>query len=276
MKFKPRGLLTPPLAMKFGMMVAGVVGDDHRPLARRPSSFGKFAKESPAGFAVEASGLPLVNQLSISKPNGSEVTNAFSGRVVINNWLRHFRWNPHPSAGSILLEMDLVQSPKLNLRIPHHEQEFFCVPGGVEDRLGQSWGAVCATEIPNGGTCAGIGASPTARGIVDGSRSRASCHPTDCNSSPPSVDPFEEPDRSQPSALSLNDSDDRDALRPQVLADRALRSARPSIGQFEAHLQGGLTLGDNSIPRQPEEPRADGDHTEPVRNDGFLLGAWES
>jgi len=41
------------------------------------------------------------------------------------NWIFYLGWYPHPTARTMLLEMNLIQGPKINARLLSHRPEFF-------------------------------------------------------------------------------------------------------------------------------------------------------
>jgi len=114
-----------PLGVKSGMVIPGVIDDDDDAAAAAPAPAAQLTKEGPAGLGIEA---PLgfgSDQPSISDPDGSKVADEFACRRMATNRVPNFRWNPHAAPAAMLLEMDFVQRPEIDLRVDGESTEFF-------------------------------------------------------------------------------------------------------------------------------------------------------
>lgn len=90
--------LFPPLLVKFGVVVAGIVGNDNDLTSRSLAAFLEFAKEIPTSLGVKVSVRFGHNKFSVSKSYSSEIADAFSGRCMSDDGVFEFWWNPHRTA----------------------------------------------------------------------------------------------------------------------------------------------------------------------------------
>ena len=118
-------VLLPPGQVQPGVMVFGVVADRDNSATLNRARFPQEFQECPEAFAVEPSRFPNPEELPVSEPHGAEVSYAVPGRVVIQDGIPGFRRYPHTAAGTVLLEMDFVQRPKIDERISYQLPEFF-------------------------------------------------------------------------------------------------------------------------------------------------------
>src|SRR4030095_16088291 len=82
--------------MEPSMMIRGVVDNYHGVPSRVAGTASQMLEESEVGFLVEFPFLPLVNQLTIAQPNGSEVTDTLARGMVPEDRIDDFRRDPHP------------------------------------------------------------------------------------------------------------------------------------------------------------------------------------
>ncbi len=147
-----------PFGVKSGMVIPGVIDDDDDAAALAPAPAPQLAKEGPAGLGIEVSLRLGSDQPSISDPYGAKVADEFAGRRMATNRVPDFRWNPHAAPAAVLLEMDFVQRPEINLWVAGESTEFFLLPPVAAGRLGRSPGAVCGAGNPIGERAVGTGA----------------------------------------------------------------------------------------------------------------------
>jgi len=76
-----------------------------------------------------------------------------------------FEWYPHPAVTHVLLKMDLIDRPDIDVGIFGVTTRFFVRPARA-GRLGRSVGVVCAAGIPTGGTAVGTVLSGASRRAV--------------------------------------------------------------------------------------------------------------
>lgn len=145
-----------PFGMKEGMMVFGIVDNDDDATTGFGADPAESAQEAPTGLSIK---MPLglgAAEFPIPESDRSEVADAFSGRRVDEHWVTDLGRYPHPTATSVLLEMDLVHSPQINTWIARQFAEFFLQRPADEDLISPPGDGVCATEIPIAEKAAGI------------------------------------------------------------------------------------------------------------------------
>jgi len=105
--------------------------------------FQKFTKS----FSVEL--LPLLGQQSaIPQMDGPIHSYLLMGRGLPENRIFHLRRNPHHIPGPMLLEMALIQTPKIKVIPSHPLAEFFYMPVVLPGFLLQSLHGAYAAGIP--------------------------------------------------------------------------------------------------------------------------------
>jgi hypothetical protein len=116
-------------------MIRGVVDNDHSAPSRAAGTASQMLEKSEVGFLVKFPFLALVNQLTITQSNGSEVTYTLARGMVPEDQIADFRRDPHPAPRPKLLEMDFVPCPQVHSRIPTQRSQFFlwrfCKPGSA-------------------------------------------------------------------------------------------------------------------------------------------------
>jgi hypothetical protein len=110
-------LLASPVSMESGMMIGGIIRDDHDTPAGVSTGTAKIFQELEAGGSVKTTRLALKEEPPIAHSHGAEVTDATPGGVVEQHRVFDFGRDPHAAARAVLLEMHLVHSPKVHLRI---------------------------------------------------------------------------------------------------------------------------------------------------------------
>jgi hypothetical protein len=108
-----------PLFMKPGVMVSGVVGNDHNAAPGPATSAPQHLQEGKEGHGVEFTRLPRKTKLSISQPHGAKVSYAVSRRMMEQHWVLGFRRHPHATPGAVLLKMHFIRGPQVYLVILH-------------------------------------------------------------------------------------------------------------------------------------------------------------
>jgi len=76
------------------MMVAGVIENQLHPSSRMAADRAQIPQKQEEALGIEFLG-PMEHKLAISQPYRSKVANGFAGRMVIDNRVFRFRWNPH-------------------------------------------------------------------------------------------------------------------------------------------------------------------------------------
>jgi hypothetical protein len=106
----------------------------------------KVFKKGMERHGVKPLLLSLKNQLPIAQTNSSKVTHTSTRWMVQQDRILFLRGYPHKTTRSVLLKMDFISCPQIDLRIGDDSSEFFYMPPEVQDRHGRSEGAVCADE----------------------------------------------------------------------------------------------------------------------------------
>jgi hypothetical protein len=106
-------------------VVSCVIGDGNNLLALGAAAFLKIDQEGSKGLAVKLFRLPLVHKAAVANANGSIITHAVTHRSVKHNGVFRFGWYPHTAPRSVLLEVDFVQSPHVDVRVGQEVPKFF-------------------------------------------------------------------------------------------------------------------------------------------------------
>src|SRR5688572_17236019 len=117
MQPKIRLVLLPPLGMNSGMVIFGVIRDDLHALAGHSAAAFQVLKKFPTGLAVKASRLSAGDQSTIPQTDGPKESHTFAGGMMKTNWIFDFRWYPHAAAGTVLLKVNFVHGPEINVWI---------------------------------------------------------------------------------------------------------------------------------------------------------------
>ena len=166
-----------PGRMQVGMVIASVVqDDDHFPMrAVVPSEFGV---EIPAGVGVKDAIGSGHDQLAVVEAYRAEKTDALACRRMEANGVSQFRRNPQAAARTVLLKMNFIQRPQVNVASSRQCAKFFYEWLAKPGRRGPVAGAVCASESPTAGTAAGTGAPLKSLPVPGRETPIASGHPT--------------------------------------------------------------------------------------------------
>jgi hypothetical protein len=81
--------------------------------------------KDPKRFCVEGFQFPLIGKLSISETYGTKVADTFSRWVMQHNGILAFGRNPHSAPGTMLLEMNFIQRPKVDILGTGKLNDFF-------------------------------------------------------------------------------------------------------------------------------------------------------
>ena len=96
------------------------------------------------------------HQFSVGDTHCSQEAHLFAGGRMQEDGVRFFRWNPHGTTGSILLEVTFVQAPKVDVIADGESKEFFYMSPAAQDRHAPEAGEVFAVETPAHGKASGI------------------------------------------------------------------------------------------------------------------------
>ena len=114
-----------PFWMEFCMMISGVIGQHQNTTPWVAAYLPKLFHKAPIGLSVKWIGFSLMQQLSIAKPHGTEVSDTFTCWMVQHNRVFAFGRHPHSASGTMLLEVDLIKGPKINVIIGSILSDFF-------------------------------------------------------------------------------------------------------------------------------------------------------
>ena len=108
-----------PVSMENAMVVLGIVKDDGHRAVRPEGNTSQLAEESKEGLGVEALVLTPVHQLAIPQPYSSKVSDTFSRRMVQQHRVANLGRHPQAAPGAVLLKVDFVESPEIDVRLFH-------------------------------------------------------------------------------------------------------------------------------------------------------------
>jgi hypothetical protein len=108
------GVLLPPIPVQTGMMVLGVVGNDHDAALASGAGGLQVLEKLPAGEGVELIRLTPIEKLPVAQADGSVVDDALAGGRVKHHRVLGFGRDPHLTARTVLLKMHFVHGPKIN------------------------------------------------------------------------------------------------------------------------------------------------------------------
>jgi len=237
-----------PCFVYAGVMISGVIGDNHDAVSGMTGYLPKVAEKAPGGLGVELFRLLLGVELAVAKANGPEIPHRLARRVVQQDWIPDFWRNPHPASRAMLLEMDFIDGPQVYVWIGRQSAEFFYKRLAPRDRHGRSVGVVYAGGIPIAERAAGTGEPATSGQTPASGMRRASCRPR-LRRLPyrPRPASFAKPAQSTPFARRPADAGDRLARLLPIRKNHAPQSAEPSIPPFGAHPQATGRLPDRSL-----------------------------
>ena len=172
-----RALLRPPIGVKLGMVIPGVIRNHDHSAFGSAAALTQFTKKAPGGHCIEAGEFAAEEKLTVTQTDGSEVANALASRMVENDRVVHLGWNPHSGTGAVLLKMNFIDSPQINRRVPRQYAEFFYARLALADRLEQLRVAVCGGESPIGEIVADIDAPSALPRTSAPDSVREFCHP---------------------------------------------------------------------------------------------------
>jgi len=250
-----------PSGVERGVVVFGVIDDDHHAPARSGADASQMAQEFPAGLGIEVTRRWERAQFAVAHSNRSEVADAFSRRRMNADRIPHFRRNPHPTPAAVLLEMNFIQRPKIDGGVGRQQQEFFLLPLAPLDPLDRPPAAVCANGIQIAGRVAGTGARAGSLRTVSSKRTTATGRPKAEPATRNGRGCAEEPPLLSPSVLGLTAKVAPRAARRPGRQNHPARTDAPSSRPTAAHRPIGGPPPDNSNPAPPATPRATDDRS---------------
>ena len=97
-----------PSAVKLGVVVSGIVGNDDHAAPALVSTALDQAQESPDRHRIKTVGFAREEELAVPKAHRAEIAHALSGGVVQQHGVFDFGRHPHAAARAVLLEAHLI------------------------------------------------------------------------------------------------------------------------------------------------------------------------
>jgi len=167
-----------PRLMQAGVVIPSVVDDRDQLAARAPVAL-QFSIKVPAGDGVEHAVGSRHDQFTVLESHGTEKADALAGGRVPTNGILHLRRNPHAAARTVLLKVNFIHRPQINIIPSRQCAEFFYAWLAKPDPTEPLAGAACAAESQAGGKAAGTGAPSVSLPAPDSETGTMSGHPTD-------------------------------------------------------------------------------------------------
>jgi hypothetical protein len=152
--------------MKLSVVILCIVGDDDDPATATLGSSTELAQKLPAGLSVETTFWLGGDQSSVCDSYRTEVADAFPSRCMSADRITNLRRDPHTAATTVLLEMDFIHRPEIDISLSGEPLEFFLLrpaPAGPLELL-PVW--ACADGIQGDETVVGIAGRVVRRRIV--------------------------------------------------------------------------------------------------------------
>lgn len=146
----------PPFLVQRGMVIPQVVRNHDDPPAGAYAERPQLLQEGKARFGIEATRLSPEDHLAVTQPYGSKIPDALPRRMMQEHWIRSFRRNPHPAPRTMLLEVNLIHRPEVNVFAACQAAEFFLPGPDLQGWLWRSGASVSAGEIRVAGTTVDI------------------------------------------------------------------------------------------------------------------------
>lgn len=163
-KLKALVAILSPGAVQVRVMISDVVDDERDGATAFGGDGPPLFQEGMEGHGVEALGFPPEYELAVAQADRPEVSHASTAWIVQQDGLAIFGRDPHPTARSILLKVDLIGRPQIHVSVGGQLQEFFYMPAVAADRREQSWAVACAAESQTCGKFFGTAGPPTGCG----------------------------------------------------------------------------------------------------------------
>ena len=223
-----------PSFMKVGMVIASIVDDDHHFPAWTAVAL-QFPVEVPAGAGVKRAIGPGHDQFAVLEAHGAEKADALSRRSMQTNRIVHFGRHPHAAARAVLLKVNFIHGPQINVVPSRQCAEFFCAWLAKTDRPAPLADAAFVSGSPTDGITVGTGALSISLPALEPKTPTGWDHPTGPSPGQTFEDWRATPPRFWPVAGHSIDWDVQGAdLRPNQ-PDRRSRSAAPSSRRCGGH-----------------------------------------
>src|ERR1035437_74638 len=260
-------LFAPPLGVELSVVIPGVIDDEDNPPAGAGADAVQLAKELPAGLGVKVTLWLGGTELPVPESDGPEVTDCLSCGCMAANRILDLRGDPHPATAAVLLEMDLINRPKVDGGVAGQSLEFFLPPPAITGWLGPPSGGVCAAEIRIGEIASGSCAHPSSLRTAFAERPKAKGRSKaalevhsrpDCSATPP---------LRGPDSLRSISTVGLPSIRRSIPQTRSARTGEPKSPRYGAHPPRCWPPSDNSSLVRPATRRGAGGRTGPRRCD---------
>ena len=109
-------------------MILRIVDNNDHLFSASKALVPQLLEKLPAALSVEFLLFASVNKFSVTQSQGSEIPDAFAcGRVPQDRFF-DLRWNPHSAPRTVLLKVNLIQSPEVHVRLNGQLSKFFYAP----------------------------------------------------------------------------------------------------------------------------------------------------
>ncbi len=122
---KVMGVLFPPRSVQAGVVITGIVGDDHNPSPGSAAGGAELLEELKEAGPIEFAGFQTEHKAPIPQAHGSEIPYTLAGGGVQQDRVLDFWRDPHAAARAMLLKVHFVGRPKIDVRVLHQGLEFF-------------------------------------------------------------------------------------------------------------------------------------------------------
>ena len=103
-----------PVLMKNGVVIPGVVADNHDAATASNTGAPQIAKKAQEGGAIELVLLAAKKETAIAQADGAKVPHLLAGGRVQQDRIFDFWRDPHSTTRTVLLKMHFVRSPQLH------------------------------------------------------------------------------------------------------------------------------------------------------------------
>ena len=110
--------------MKLGVVITGVI-DDYNHFSTLAPKAVKFSKEIEASFCVEHAIRLRGDQLTVLDSNCPEKTDTLARWRMKADGIGYLRGNPHPTPRTVLLKVNFIHCPEINVISSCQSAEFF-------------------------------------------------------------------------------------------------------------------------------------------------------
>jgi hypothetical protein len=245
-----------PVEMEGGVMILGIIHDNNDLAPTTSGEPLESTQKVPTGLSVKAALWLKRDQPTVGDSYRAEIADAFASRRVLAGGITNLRKDPHLATIAVLLEMDFVYLPRLDLISARQALEYFLLPPALAGRTGQFLGEVCANEIRVAETAVGIVGHVARCQISSRENSTEECRPKaapaihsrpDFSSGPPLPVSF----RAAPNVIVGLDPLARSARR-----SRPSRNEKPNLPPSHENPHVPRPPADSSFPLPPAKPHA--------------------